>query len=875
MRRAWIAVSAVTIALTVWLVAISLTRPDWAVRYAAMWPPTWRWLLPTPGNHAWAGAYLLLVAASVTLGITSLNLRRYRELIVLGTTTGLTLLLGAATYLPCRDDSSFVSWVTWLMNLFAGAVESSVIGPGTQCDAAYPLGFQIARMSGLGTLVLGAVATVGALSRQQLDRVAIRRAADLDVVIGADAEAVELVKALAGEQRARLLQPDWYDPRPSDPRTPRRRRAPEVVVVHANRDEPALGELRAAGARVLIGDPTDPDVLAVALRTLGGTGVAMKRLFAIAASQRENLLVIDAAREVLDRTAVPRDWLALESVPRLVARFDDPREARDWRLTQLDTAGCFVDALTHDELLARTIVARIAEAGARRVTVMGDSPLSVALLDELAQQRYFRQEVNAQAARVAANTGEPVRRRVPPLDVPVTVAGPGSRQILREWRANQAPAADGLTVTADVRDWEEVTEDICEDGLPVALVITDPASPTVTSRGTRLTRLYPYALVFVPYEAVQGIEDASLALSTRQVIRFGPSLLQDGGVPEDSWTVLARQQHEFYATYNTNPYDTRAVLRDWGRPTDSPVGRLPEFIREDNLRQLRNVLRAVQAEGYLWRTVAEARQDTARAWEPPPGPTLPADVAAGVARAEHDRWFRLRSEHGWSLPDPETGSALPEDAGKDARNRGQAEAALRRERARQNPNMKPWEELSEPKRADNVADIQAIVRRLYQWGIAPVSATSPGRRFRRRGEVRAHQLAGDRSWTTSAGSVLQGQAGDWWVEGEHGSVRAVSATEFPGLYGLIEGDRYRRLGEVTARAVRTRRIVPTLEGAAIAEPGMWVVTDDDGNSWPVPDEEFRRGYELVPDTDEPSAPDHHHPPADGSAGLVPPPDLAD
>lgn len=118
----------------------------------------------------------------------------------------------------------------------------------------------------------------------------------------------------------------------------------------------------------------------------------------------------------------------------------------------------------------------------------------------------------------------------------------------------------------------------------------------------------------------------------------------------------------------------------------------------------------------------------------------------------------------------------------------------------------------------------------------------PGR-FRRRGEVRARLLTADRSWTTSSGSTLWGRAGDWWVEGPDGSGRCVSAAEFPELYEAVGDGRFRRLGEVTAVQTTDRTLVATLEGDAVAEPGMWTVTDDRGNSWPVPDEEFRRGYE--------------------------------
>lgn len=114
--------------------------------------------------------------------------------------------------------------------------------------------------------------------------------------------------------------------------------------------------------------------------------------------------------------------------------------------------------------------------------------------------------------------------------------------------------------------------------------------------------------------------------------------------------------------------------------------------------------------------------------------------------------------------------------------------------------------------------------------------------FSRRGEVRATRLTESRDWTTVTGETLHGAEGDWWVAGADGSVRTVAAAEFPELYEHVADDRYRRLGTVTARQVTVEERVVTLEGEARALPGMWVVTDVRGNSWPVPDDVFRAGY---------------------------------
>lgn len=74
----------------------------------------------------------------------------------------------------------------------------------------------------------------------------------------------------------------------------------------------------------------------------------------------------------------------------------------------------------------------------------------------------------------------------------------------------------------------------------------------------------------------------------------------------------------------------------------------------------------------------------------------------------------------------------------------------------------------------------------------------------------------------------------------------MTAAEFPKLYEAVGDGRFRRRGEVTAVQTIDRTVVETLEGDAVAEPGMWIVTDERGNSWPVPDDEFRSGYEPEP-----------------------------
>lgn len=123
----------------------------------------------------------------------------------------------------------------------------------------------------------------------------------------------------------------------------------------------------------------------------------------------------------------------------------------------------------------------------------------------------------------------------------------------------------------------------------------------------------------------------------------------------------------------------------------------------------------------------------------------------------------------------------------------------------------------------------------------------PARPYRRRGSVTAYRLMSPRDWTTSNGEFLHSDPGDWWVVGPDGSGRGVDVAEFPRLYEHLSADRYRRVGVVVARQATADEVVVSFEGPMTARAGMWIVTAPPGNSWAVPDAEFRSGYEPVDD----------------------------
>ena len=124
-------------------------------------------------------------------------------------------------------------------------------------------------------------------------------------------------------------------------------------------------------------------------------------------------------------------------------------------------------------------------------------------------------------------------------------------------------------------------------------------------------------------------------------------------------------------------------------------------------------------------------------------------------------------------------------------------------------------------------------------------------RFRRSGRVRLVRVAERaETWTTDSGTPMTAETGDLIITAETGgNLRSVKPDSFAATYALVEGDVYERTGEVWARPANPGERVATQEGEDVAGEGQWLVTDDDGNSWFVPEKVFEEGYRpaLTPD----------------------------
>ena len=835
-RRGWgvvgIVASVVALVACAWLAANARVSPSYDL-------PVVGSLKPTPDNNVLPGVLVAAVALALFAFWFRRRGRRVRPQVGIAVATAITIGLGAASYLPCRTTESWVSLAVWVANLFALQVETLVIGPGAPADSVcygpYPLTFQVARLFGFAALVFTAFAIVFSLVQPHLDHLFLSLRGKADIVTGLTVESLPLVRALA-------LDRVWD-------------RRPALVVVLPDGEDPLAHQARALGARVWVGDDLSGDALRRLLLTPFGR-VAVRRLFAVSDTQSENLRVVTQARDLIADDKQPDgSWLARRHVPRLVARFSDAREARDWRLSNVNAPGCFLDALAPDELVSRQIVDRLVETGRKQLIIAGDTPLTVALLDEIALQRCLRDELMAtiekDEARDPGSHPTTGTRGAGPGRISleqILLVGPTATDVGQEWESFRAPGANRptpLAVSVVGGSWEDAV-----NGLPgtadAAIVITDHPSPAISSRAMRLARRHRDLLVIRPSQNLHGVSslaDAHVSDTVPgPVIRYQRSLVPDGSTPADSWTVLARQQHESYraarGAYRT-PHPSPARL-PWGT---GPIedDQLPNFYRDDNLRQQRLVLLFLAARGYHWLTLS-ATDRVDEVAEP--------DLIA-LARAEHQRWCDFRLRQKWRYPSATEQARYVEAASRD--------------RHRRNLNLVDWfsgaslprpgkapvlsNAAIEELRAWNRGTLEILIDRLRQWGIAP-SGGPAWHRYRRTGTVKAEVLAERRVWRSATGDRLESEAADYWVwTADKRLGRGVDAVTFVATHRAVPGQpgHFERVGSYWARRLEGEFSTVSREGVEHGQSGMWLVQDAAGSEWFVPAEEFPEGYVLAED----------------------------
>lgn len=663
-------------------------------------------------------------------------------------------------YLPCPGDGPPV-WDAFssTVSLFLGSFDKP-FGPGEVCAYATPVGMHIARGLALLATASGATSVMLSLSRSQLDRLAARRARSLTVVTGLDDRSWELIERVSPSRsaghRTALLAPE-LDP---------------VVTERA----------RAAGLLVVRADPDDP---------LGtGRGIRLERIdkvYLLAADDGWNRARVEQIQSLLAGTS-------RSSLLTVVARIDDPWHADEWRKRLVGDPRIAADAVGLYEATSGALIVRLRQARPRRLLIVGDAPLTLALCTELSQLGRELQFLGDEAALPE-----------------VTVLAERAGELVDDHRVLQRRFAfDPLTITTvDAEPRLAAVLEWLGDGTGCAVVITRPGTRLGTQLGIRLPAL--------PVFEAEGDAVAVTAETPTvgSLVSFGLSLATPRA---DAWERASRLIHERYR--RRHPGAARAV----------PWEELPEFYRQSNRRQLGVVRRELAALGRTW---SPSSADNLTALDADPQRPiedglavfdLSLDELTQLARSEHESWLAHYRDAGWSY------------------------AASRDDAQRRHPDLLEWEALPEGRREvamTGVVDTLFQLRALGHRAVRPAPDRSAWQRYRRFGVVLASRLTEPHSWQTATGETLIGQPGDWLVNDAAGSVRTVTDASFRATHLQLDGDRWQRTSEVDARPVRPGERIDTQEGPTTAGPDGWVVRDADGNHWIVPDSKFRESYHPV------------------------------
>jgi hypothetical protein len=713
-------------------------------------------------------------------------------------TVGLTIVvamvaiggvLGAASLAPCRAGQPPAAVAAWVLNLYVGQLEP-LYGSKTACLIQYPLALQFARTICLGATLVGAAAVAAVLWREPIGRLRARMVRDATVLTGLDAMTLPLLRHLTPTGRER-----------------------NIVVIEPDGNHPLLDEARGTGAHIMIADPTSARVLRPVLR--GWRGCALSYLYALRQDAAENEAVLTAAENILDQYGPDAN-----RQPHLVARIDDPRHAGHWRGEHSGgSSKWFEDALSPQESTACALVNQILGTSKRRILLCGDNTLALAVLLELAHRAWERRAlVEAAADGRAADpeaAGPDIDDAIAPHPVErVTLLDPRAGDLQREFfatcphsiaealpamDANEDAWIDRLLAKLDAMAPAEAADTI--------VVIADDLTDASMHEAGRAARLHPQTPVFVQSWDGAGITDGRTIFD--RLRPFQRALLVDGKAPEDTWTRIARHWHECYRLrHPAAPGEARAQNR-------RPWGELDEFIRQDNILQLRSVMAEVVEHGRRWAP--------SRAVAPGSFIELSDRELREVTRAEHTRWYQRRRLAGW-------------------RAEGDAKAG---DRALVNIDVVPWAELSDQGHRVRIDYVRMQLTQLEAVGFMP-SLPSGGPMqaadFCRIGTVRAHQLSAAWPWTGRAGNQMCGDAGDWRVIDDHGDERTVRDLEFRATHEQLDADRWQRKGAVRAWRPRDAVTLRTTEGRVIAQPEDWIVESEHGARWPVKDEQFWRGH---------------------------------
>ena len=695
------------------------------------------------------------------------------------------LVLAFPTYWSCPStdgQSRFWTQLTFALNTIIGDYREC----GTPTEPRYPLALQLARFLGPLAVVATAVGVVGRVFRAQIDRVRVRWARRLIVVVGLQEGGMPVLLELLG----------------------RRDEHTTVAVLVEGPADPVVERARLRGARVVVVNPQNGRRLQTLL--CRGGRFRVRTVHALAADVATNLAWADRIR-----TAAASSRAVLGLAPRMIVRIDDPWQAEYWRRRSTfrrtepgQQIAWASDSLSTYEVTASLVVRRVAGGGFDSIVLVGSSPLALAVCAELAQLD--------REARLLGTVPDPGLSRL-------VLVGPQAADLLtqhqlRQERFGNSAESQKIQVVPD-EPTGGILRTLLQGQRRPAVILADSASPSSSTTATFLAASNAHWTIFDWSAATSGVAPEPVM---ERLYPFGLTIDAPSDVPMDGWERAARMLHERYLVDLGPKRGTQPSHRHWDEG-------LSTFLRDSNIRAVTTTISSAEQVGRTWGPTAAGN---ASETGPADGPNE-AELEK-MARLEHQSWLAHLRLVGWRF------GAVKDD-------RDKVHPALRewteldpdnREGARQQVRLalSTLEAIGYRPRPSTPYAQTAPTRQEHDQGWRVVT---------RRGEVSATRATKAWTWQNSQGGTMHGQAGDWQVVDDRGQQWSVSDDVFHRTYHFVAGDRWRRGGTVLARPAVAEEVVESLEGRQTAMESDWVIKGSKGEEWLTSAAHFAENYERV------------------------------
>jgi hypothetical protein len=766
------------------LLAVALVLLGWlcivAVRPAAEWLPTWLTWFGEPGSSSTIAIVVTVIVALCVLSFRSHSARRARNVpvVVVAGLAATSAALGLCSYWSCHDSTHPM--------FFQPLIWTVSLVKGGISDFA--LSGHICPSTPPDALWVARLTALAAIFTGLAGVVIALFRSQVDRLRASYANSVTAVIGIDDETRSMVSTIATTLDRSST-----------LVVVTGGPDEPGVQEARIQGGRVVSIDFNAPD----SLNSLS-LWRNLERLYLMSPDPPTNQLRLEtitrALAEVGHRQRLP-----------LTVRIDDPWQAGAWRAEQLGGSNTrwAADAVGKYEVTARWLLENIIPtATIQHVFVCGASELTLALCADMTRRKLEYDYYS-----------EPGETALPAL----SLVGEEAEEDLQDHEfhrrqvgfASTGPTIDATPQAPTVSVLMRLVGD--GDGSSNAVIFVDDNTrgpSNARSTGTTLAARFPAMPIYIWDSDAQMPEDPMPIVGRLRTYRLALDVPE--GQAQDVWERAAKLIHQRY-------------IATIGPESNPPPARLPwaeldEFYRGSNRRQVRKA---------LW-MVEQIAEHTWNTWGTPPKPLGVRDMAGltalqqlermgfdhdsamKMAKEEHQDWCGYYRRNHWKY------------------------GPVRDDNHRIHNKLVDWSVVKDDEEllGSAVTSLATTLWSLRQLGYRshPVWRT-----FTRIGTVTAEQRSTPWTWTSRSGHTMRASPGDWQVQTD-GRTWSVRDDIFRTSYEHVDGDQWRRCGDVFARPAQPGETIETLEGPTTATDGEWVVRGVDGEEWPVPAQEFFERY---------------------------------